>query len=442
MDGERTMLLFAIFGCFLIFLIAYTVGAMPATRARILTASPLILQQLGTWPGLETVVMGTGGEGGGFMTAGRGRTLIWTKSASAKTPRPAFNDGLETPASHPPQVTFNRDHRVSFKGRTPPPHLNFILKAENTGAIHGIRVLTAKCFLLFCIEGPNANCFNTESIMRLFALIAASLSSLFLATSSAQATSSFTYVSATGTDAGTCTPAAPCKTINYALGQTSTYGEVHALNAAQYGPARITRSVKLIGVPGATMASLLGSVVNISAGAGRVEISGFTIDPSFESGSFATGISSASPNVFIKNCLIRNTKSDGIYISSQTGGHSTIEDTTINAAGYGIVLSSLAYPLDVAINRVSIIDSRSVGLLVSEKSLARVANTYIAMSGSDGILLNSINSFLTLQSSQSIANGGCGVNVRSGLAYSAGNNSLITNGKPPVCGTMTVLGLR
>jgi hypothetical protein len=72
MDGERTMLLFAIFGCFLIFLIAYTVGAMPATRARILTASPLILQQLGTWPGLETVVMGTGGEGGGFMTAGRG----------------------------------------------------------------------------------------------------------------------------------------------------------------------------------------------------------------------------------------------------------------------------------------------------------------------------------------------------------------------------------
>ena len=48
-----------------------------------------------------------------------------------------------------------------------------------------------------------------------------------IATAPAQATSSRTWVSGTGTDSGTCNRAAPCATFAFALTQTSAGGEVN-----------------------------------------------------------------------------------------------------------------------------------------------------------------------------------------------------------------------
>jgi hypothetical protein len=53
-----------------------------------------------------------------------------------------------------------------------------------------------------------------------------------------------TYVSQLrGTDTGTCPQAEPCRTIDYALGQTATLGQVIILDNGHYGPITITRAV-------------------------------------------------------------------------------------------------------------------------------------------------------------------------------------------------------
>src|ERR1700730_3022770 len=56
-----------------------------------------------------------------------------------------------------------------------------------------------------------------------------------LAASPALALSPVTYVSGKGTDSGTCaSPANPCRTFQFAVNQTTSGGEVKALDAADY----------------------------------------------------------------------------------------------------------------------------------------------------------------------------------------------------------------
>jgi Uma2 family endonuclease len=49
-------------------------------------------------------------------------------------------------------------------------------------------------------------------------------------------------VSGSGTDSGTCTLAAPCRTFLYAVTQTPDHGEIAVLNTAGYGEVTITQS--------------------------------------------------------------------------------------------------------------------------------------------------------------------------------------------------------
>ena len=57
---------------------------------------------------------------------------------------------------------------------------------------------------------------------------------------SRRALSDVTFVSDKGTDAGACdSPAAPCRSFKFALGQTSPGGEIKALNPADYGGVTI-----------------------------------------------------------------------------------------------------------------------------------------------------------------------------------------------------------
>jgi hypothetical protein len=69
--------------------------------------------------------------------------------------------------------------------------------------------------------------------------IAAALLSCGLAAAPAQAGPNRTFVSGLGTDSGTCTRPAPCRTFAFALTVTTAGGEIDVLDPAGYGPVTI-----------------------------------------------------------------------------------------------------------------------------------------------------------------------------------------------------------
>ena len=77
--------------------------------------------------------------------------------------------------------------------------------------------------------------------------IAGAFASLtFLGAAPALAASSVTFVSGKGADSGTCaSPANPCRSFQFAFGQTSAGGEIKALDPAPYGPVTITNSISI-----------------------------------------------------------------------------------------------------------------------------------------------------------------------------------------------------
>ena len=84
--------------------------------------------------------------------------------------------------------------------------------------------------------------------------IAGAFASLtFLGAAPALAASSVTFVSGKGADSGTCaSPANPCRSFQFAFGQTSAGGEIKALDPAHYGRVTITNSISITGVEGAS----------------------------------------------------------------------------------------------------------------------------------------------------------------------------------------------
>lgn len=275
--------------------------------------------------------------------------------------------------------------------------------------------------------------------MRAFALFIAVISAVLVSTHGAQA-ARFTFVSGNGVDTGVCPSNAPCRTIAYALKQTNVNGEVHALDAADYGAATIVRSVRLIGVPGATMGRASdGDVVYIGTNAGLVEITGFIIEGGYDQPITGNGISSVGLELTVKDCIIRNINGAGINIH-QPAQIALIEDTTIERVQEGIHLDNISNFMDVAINRVSIVRIFGDGIGIGYNSAARVADSYIAFATGNGIYVHT-KGFLSLQTSTVVAVNGYGVVVSSsGAAQSSGNNSLISNGTGKVSGTMTLLG--
>jgi uncharacterized transporter YbjL len=99
-------------------------------------------------------------------------------------------------------------------------------------------------------------------------------------TLSAHALTNQTYISATGSDSGTCSSADPCATITYALTQTKPGGEIVIATSGTYAPATVTQAVSVIAA-----SSVDASILTTTAGAnaltidttGNVSINGITL---------------------------------------------------------------------------------------------------------------------------------------------------------------------
>jgi hypothetical protein len=200
------------------------------------------------------------------------------------------------------------------------------------------------------------------------------------------AASPVTFVSGKGTDSGTCASSAtPCRTFQFALGQTSPGGEIKALDPAAYGPTTITHSISITGVEGAGIDKPSGDEITINAGPNdTVNLSRLTVDGVQTA---ATGIRlNSGGSLIITNCVIRNFTGAGIQLSPQTTTAFLIADTVVagnSAVGIGLHGQGTG-SAEGTLNRVSVTDNGN-GLFVGGHATVLAINSSVADNASSGI---------------------------------------------------------
>jgi hypothetical protein len=142
------------------------------------------------------------------------------------------------------------------------------------------------------------------------------------------------WVSGTGTDAGTCPITAPCKTFAFAHGQTTANGAINVLSSGNFGPLTITKPISIVaqGVEAVINTAAGGAGIIVQAGpAAIVSLRGLTIDMR---GTNNMGISFAAGGALhVHDSVIRRV-TDGIRFAPTSGNPELyVADTLIADAG-------------------------------------------------------------------------------------------------------------
>jgi hypothetical protein len=253
------------------------------------------------------------------------------------------------------------------------------------------------------------------------------------------AASLVTFVSGEGTDSGACaSPVNPCRTFQFAFGQTSPGGEIKALDPADYGPITITHSISITGVDGAGVNTPSGDDITINAGPNdTVNLSRLTLDGVQTA---VTGIRlNSGGSLTIANCVIRNFTGAGVQLSPQATTAFLIADTAVagnfavgiglNGQGSGSAQGTL--------DRVSVTGNDN-GLFVGAHATVLAIDSSVADNASSGI---DIFNGGVVRLFHSVVTGNIqGVIVGAGTtAESAGDNVIRGNGTD-VNGTLSNAG--
>jgi hypothetical protein len=164
--------------------------------------------------------------------------------------------------------------------------------------------------------------------------IAAALLACGLAAAPAQAGPNRTFVSGTGTDSGTCTRPAPCRTFAFALSVTAAGGEIDVLDTAGYGPVTIIHAISIVndgvGVAGITAGS--GNAITINAGTSdSVHLRGLILTGL---GTGTNGIQfNSGGNLEIEHCVVQGFATAGINISPSTSSTFSVSNTIASNNG-------------------------------------------------------------------------------------------------------------
>ena len=152
------------------------------------------------------------------------------------------------------------------------------------------------------------------------------------------------FVSSTGNDANApsgCTPALPCRSFQAAHGAVDAGGEIVALDTAGFGALVISKSVALIGNPGAvpSIAVATGIGVNIATPGVKVVLRNLNIN-----GVGGTkGIEmTAGESLTIENCVLSNFTHSGAYVWTDGAPVVRIANSTARGNGTGIYLAGNA----------------------------------------------------------------------------------------------------
>jgi Right handed beta helix region len=250
-----------------------------------------------------------------------------------------------------------------------------------------------------------------------------------------------THVSAViGDDANTatgCTPVAPCRTFQAAMGVTDVNGEVVVLDSGGYGEVVVNQSVSLIAPPGVFGGIAVfpnKSGVIISTPGINVVLRGLTING--QGGNDGITVVSKDNKVTVENCVISNLKQAGIRVNGgttlrvtntiirdnasigvvlQDGARATITRSTISGhGGTGVVAFAL---FDNATTSADIADSTLNGNNIGISGSSLIANAVIKISVRDSRVTHSASFGMVAESSK-----GGAVNL------SASNNIVSNNG--------------
>lgn len=165
--------------------------------------------------------------------------------------------------------------------------------------------------------------------------------SLLLLAAPLSATSSHTWVSATGSDSNTGTPKSPYADFATAVANTTAGGIVSVLGPGDYGPVTITQSITIDGTGGGSIGFAGdGEGIYISAGAtANIVLRNLTINGG-GTGSDAIFITSSGTtntiNVVIDGCRIEGFADIGIGLGSESPMYVTVTNTTIQGGELGV----------------------------------------------------------------------------------------------------------
>jgi Periplasmic copper-binding protein (NosD) len=260
--------------------------------------------------------------------------------------------------------------------------------------------------------------------------IAAALLACGLSAAPAQAGPNRTWVSGTGTDGGTCTRAAPCKTFAFALTQTAAGGEIDVLDPAGYGAVTINHAISIIndGVGVAAVGVSSGNAITINAGAtDSVHLRGLTLT------GLGTGLNgiqfTTGENLAIENCVIRNFANAGLNITPSTSSSFSVSNTissnnsaigisvqptgsavvsgvlsnvTANSNISGILVAGSGVALNVTIANSNASNNSSLGVAASTAATALLLSNVVASNNNTGIAASTSS---TVRVGQSVVTG-------------------------------------
>ncbi len=231
--------------------------------------------------------------------------------------------------------------------------------------------------------------------MMAFAIVAF----VVLASSSAHAQATRTWVSGVGDDANPCSRTAPCKTFAGAISKTAAGGEIDALDPGGFGVVTITKSITIDGT--GTFASILSagspSAVNVNdSGSGspntiQVTLRGLSINGA---GTGTNGVNFTSgKTVNVVDCLIQGLTGNGINVNLNTTAFVQVFvlNTVIKrCGGDGInMINAGAATLRGTFERTSVAECAN-GLHVRSGFTTTARNCVFSLNTSNGVFADAV----------------------------------------------------
>jgi hypothetical protein len=215
---------------------------------------------------------------------------------------------------------------------------------------------------------------------RLALIVAAIVVGSHIRQASAQSTR--TFVSGHGSDTGSCALVTPCRTLNYAVTQTSAGGEVAVLDTAGYGPVMVSKSISITAQEGIEAGIAVTSPTNgvtVSAGPNDVvNLRGLILTGS---GVGVNGIQfNSGKSLTIQNCSIRGFTSSGIFL---VPGASSIAvfDTILSNNEDGITFSPSANA-SAFFQRVQSVQNSRYGFFITSEG---IGSTSVVATATDSV---------------------------------------------------------
>lgn len=185
-----------------------------------------------------------------------------------------------------------------------------------------------------------------------------------------------TFVSRNGLDTNSCLPAAPCRTFDQALSQTTDGGEIVVLDSGGYSPGfTIMQSVSIESPTGvfAGMRVLSGNGININT-SGIVKINGLTITGS--GGVDGISITSAAA-VYVENVSVSGFSAKGLRLTDNAT--LTVKNSAFRNNDGGIYTSvsgTAGGSARVGIDRVTLESHTAAGVAIGPNTNAVIRDSF------------------------------------------------------------------